>query len=230
MELLGPKLDDVHYLGVDASSAVDVARDRFVEHGHAAAFLQSDIASLPLPPGSVDVVLAEGVLHHTDAAEAAFQALVSLLRHGGRFLFYVYRRKGPIREFTDDYVREKLRALSPQEGWDALLPLTRLGQQLGEIDVTLDLPDGIPLLDVPPGPITLQRFVYWHVFKAFHHPDLDIDELNHVNYDWYAPVNASRHTPEEVRGWCASAGLAIERERVEEAGVTIVARRASASA
>ena len=46
------------------------------------------------------------------------------------------------------------------------------------MDVTLDLPDGIPLLDVPPGPITLQRFVYWHVFKAFHHPDLDIDDTD----------------------------------------------------
>ena len=28
------------------------------------------------------------------------------LKPGGRILFYVYRKKGPIREFTDDYVRE----------------------------------------------------------------------------------------------------------------------------
>ena len=227
LELLGPRLDRVQYLGVDASRAVEVARVRFEESGHAATFLRSDITRLPLSAASVDVILAEGVLHHTDDAESAFHALVPLLRDGGRFLFYVYRRKGPIREFTDDYLREKLRALSPQEAWDALLPLTRLGQQLGDMDVTLDLPDGLPLLDVPPGPITLQRFVYWHVFKAFHHPDLDVDELNHINYDWYAPANASRHTPEEVREWCASAGLAIERERVEEAGITVIATRAA---
>jgi hypothetical protein len=41
-----------------------------------------------------------------------------------RLLFYVYRRKGPIREFTDDYVRDRLKALPPEAMWKALRPLT----------------------------------------------------------------------------------------------------------
>lgn len=54
---------------------------------------------------------------------------------------------------------------------------------------------------------------------------MTLDEMNHINFDWYAPRNAHRQTPEEVRGWCGDLGLAIEHERVEDAGITIIARR-----
>jgi hypothetical protein len=49
--------------------------------------------------------------------------------------------------------------------------------------------------------------------------------MNHINFDWYAPANAFRQSPEDVRRWCADAGLEIEREVVEEAGITIVSRK-----
>jgi len=106
-----------------------------------------------------------------------------------------------------------------------MIPLSRLGKLLGELDIEIDIPERIDLLDIPAGRINLQRFVYWHVLKAFYRPDLTLDEMNHINFDWYAPKNAHRHSPEEVRGWCAALDLAIEHERVEEAGITIIARR-----
>jgi hypothetical protein len=71
----------------------------------------------------------------------------------------------------------------------------------------------------------LQRFFYWHVAKAFWRPDMTFDEMNHINYDWYAPRNAHRHTEAEVRDWCAASGLEVVRNRVEEAGITVVARK-----
>ena len=61
--------------------------------------------------------------------------------------------------------------------------------------------------------------------KAFYDPDLDLEELNHINYDWYAPANAHRQSPEEVRSWCGEAGLEIERENVQPAGITVIARK-----
>ncbi len=69
------------------------------------------------------------------------------------------------------------------------------------------------------------RYLYWHVFKAFYRPGMTLEEMNHVNFDWYAPRNAHRHTVEEVRGWCAEAGLIIERERIEDSGITAIARK-----
>ena len=47
----------------------------------------------------------------------------------------------------------------------------------------------------------------------------------HINLDWYLPANAHRHTPEEVRGWCRDADLAIEHEHVQESGITIIAKK-----
>jgi arsenite methyltransferase len=137
----------------------------------------------------------------------------------------VYRKKGPIREFTDDYLRAKLAGMPLDEAWNALRPLTELGKLLGDLDVEVDVPEAIPLLEIPAGRINLQRLFYWHVCKAFYSSDLSLEEMNHVNFDWYAPSNARRHTPEEVRQWCAVAGLETIREVVEEAGITVVARK-----
>ena len=225
LELLAPALPQARYLGIDISDAIEVARDRFDERGFPAAFIQADFCAAPLAPRSVDVVVAEGVLHHTDSTERSLKALAALLKPGGRMMIYVYRKKGPIREFTDDLIREKLAAFAPEEAWQALLPLTKLGQQLGELDIELDLAEPIALLDIPAGKIDLQRFFYWHIFKAFYRADFTLEEMHHINFDWYAPRNAHRQTPEEMRRWCAEAGLAVEHEHADEAGITMLARK-----
>jgi arsenite methyltransferase len=225
LAMLDPVLDRVRYLGADVSTAVDIAKARFAERGHSAAFIQADLQQLPLADESVDLIFSEGVLHHTDDTRAALAAVTRHLKRGGRILFYVYRKKGPVREFTDDYIRDKMQRMSPQEGWEAMMPLSKLGKALGDLDIIVDVPERIDLLDIPGGPINLQRLFYWHVFKAFYQPTMTLDEMNHINFDWYAPKNAHRHTIEEVRSWCKSLGLVIERERVEDAGITIIARR-----
>ncbi len=50
--------------------------------------------------------------------------------------------------------------------------------------------------------------------------------MNHVNFDWFRPLNCHRQTPDEVRQWCQEAGLEIERMDLQEAGITVVARHA----
>ena len=225
IELLQDRLRAIRYLGVDASTSVDVARVRFAERGLTGAFLQADFTRLPLGPNSVDVILAEGVLHHTPSTSEALFRVAEHLRPGGRLLLYVYRRKGPIREFSDDYIRARLQAMTPEEAWAALVPLTKLGQALGRLHLTVDVPEPIDLLEIPAGPIDVQRLFYWHVFKAFFHDDLGLEELNHVNYDWYAPRDAHRQTPAELRDWCAEAGLTVDRERIEDAGISMIARK-----
>lgn len=218
-------LSGLDYVGVDSSEAVDVARTRFAERGLGGLFLQSDLMHLPFAEASFDAIVSEGVLHHTDDTREALLALVRLLRPGGRMLFYVYRKKGPIREFSDDHIRNRLHEMSPARGWEAMMPLTRLGRALGELGVTVEVPEAVDLLEIPAGPISLQRLFYWHVFKAFFDPEMSLDEMNHINFDWYAPLNAHRHTVDEVRAWCGEAGLRIDREIVEPAGITVVCTR-----
>jgi SAM-dependent methyltransferase len=225
LELLGPLIPNIRYLGVDVSEAVDVAKARFQERGLSAGFLQADISDLPLAKESVDLIFSEGVLHHTNSTEGALKSLAKLLKPGGRFLFYVYKRKGPLREFTDDYVRDKLQTISPDEAWKLMEPLTQLGIALGELNAEIDIPESIELLEIPAGRVNVQRLFYWHVAKTFYRQDLTFDEMNHINFDWYAPANAHRQSIEQVRSWCKDAGLEIEREVVEDAGMTVIARK-----
>ncbi len=225
LTLFGPVMDRLRYIGSDVSTAVDIARSRFAERGLPAAFIQADLQQLPLADESVDLVFSEGVLHHTDNTRAALASIVRYLKPGGRALFYVYRKKGPVREFTDDYVRGLLQTMTPAQGWDAMMSLSKLGEALGRLNVVVDVPERVDLLDIPAGKIDIQRLFYWHVFKAFYRPEMSLDEMNHINFDWYAPKNAHRHTVDEVRTWCSDLKLVIEHERVEDAGITIIARK-----
>lgn len=225
LELFGTLIPKVRYLGVDVSSAIDVAAKRFTERGLQGTFMQADIHKPPLPINSVDLIFSEGALHHTDSTKELFLSLSRLIKKGGRFLFYVYRRKGPIREFTDDLIRDQLQAMQPQEAWEIVEPLTKLGIALGELDAEIDIPQPIQLLGIPAGRTTVQRLFYWHIAKAFYDPNLTFEETNHINFDWYAPANASRHTPQEIEEWCKECGLSIEREVVENAGITIIAKK-----
>jgi SAM-dependent methyltransferase len=184
------------------------------------------MATMPLAPASVDVMFSEGVLHHTDQPDATLRHLARALKPNGLMLFYVYARKSAVREFTDDHVRAQLAPLTDAEAWAALEPLTKLGIALGELHATVTIPDDIAVLGIPRGTYDVQRLFYWHVCKAYYRPEFTLDEMNHVNFDWFRPQNCHRQTPEEVQAWCAEAGLTIDTMRVEEAGITVVARRA----
>lgn len=225
IEYFGASLASLRYVGCDISNAVDEAAADLKAAGHDSLFIQSDLQRLPIRPSSIDAVFSEGVMHHTDSTRDAFMALARLVRPGGLFMFYVYRKKGPIREFTDDYVRQAVRNMPPQDAWDQMRALTKLGIALGKLDVQIDVPEEVKLLGIKAGKIDIQRFFYWNVLKAFYRPEMTEDEMNHINFDWYAPANAHRHTEVEIRGWCAEAGFSIRREIVEEAGITIVAKR-----
>lgn len=220
-------LKDHDYLGVDISDAVEIAKTRFKEVGCPGDFLKRSLLDLDdIPAASIDIIFSEGVLHHTDNTEQAVRYLATKLKSGGRFLFYVYAKKAVIREFTDDHIREQIRPLSDEEAWKALEPLTKLGIALGELGVELEVPEDIPYLGIKKGRLDLQRFFYWNICKLYYRPEFTLEEMTHINFDWFRPLNCHRHTPEEVKGWCETAGLSIEHINVQEAGITVVACRA----
>ncbi len=68
------------------SDAVYVAEERFKEEGLPGNFIKQDMMEFNVP---VDVIFAEGTLHHTDSTQRAVQHLADILKIGGRFIFYV---------------------------------------------------------------------------------------------------------------------------------------------
>ena len=208
------------WIGVDISEAIDVARDRLagVEGLH---FVQADVLALPFRDGTFGAAIAEGVLHHTPSTADAFASLVAVLQEGGEALTYVYRRKGPIREFADDYVRNVVAPLPPDEALERLRPLTELGRALTGVHATVTVTADVPDLGIDAGEYDLQRFVYWHLLKVFWNDAFSFEGNNLVNFDWYHPRYAHRHTEGELREWCRALGVAIDRLDVQESGFTL---------
>jgi SAM-dependent methyltransferase len=215
------------WLGADISEAVDVARDR-VGAFPGTDFVQADVLQLPFAEDTFDLIFSEGVLHHTPSTRLALHRLTRLLKVGGHFLFYVYRKKAPIREFTDDWVREAVAGLSPEEAWEALRPLTRLGQALADLRVAVDIPEDVPVLGIKAGKMDVQRFIYWNIAKLYWRDTFTFEENHHVNFDWYHPRYAHRHTPEEVLEWCREEHLTVEHIDVQESGITVRAVKSAA--
>ncbi len=212
------------WVGVDVSTAVDVARARFVSIANT-HFVQADALDLPFDDGTFGAVFSEGVLHHTPSTRAALLSAARVLASGGEMSFYVYRKKGPAREFTDDYVRAAIRDLSDEDAWEAMRGLTMLGQALASLKTTVEVPEAVPMLGIAAGPQDIQRFVYWNFVKLYWNDALSLEENVHINFDWFRPTYAHRQTAEEVRAWCEEASLDVRRFNEQESGFTVVARK-----
>lgn len=225
LAFFGELLREHDYLGVDISSSVDVAQVRFAEKGLPGDFLQCDLMHVPIPDESVDVVFSEGVLHHTDDTEAALVSLSRKLKPGGYFMFYVYAKKAPAREFTDDHIRKYIASMSDEDAWEALKPLTALGIALGELKASIKVESAVDCLGIPAGELDIQRFFYWNVCKTFYREDYTFDEMHHINFDWFRPLNCHRHTREEIEQYCLHASLEIETIDEQPSGFTVVARK-----
>lgn len=223
--LLESMFSKIRYVGTDISTAVEIAAQELGALIPESLFVQADMTNLPFFSNCFDCIVAEGTLHHTPSTKKALTALATHLRAGGIFMFYVYNKKGAIREFTDDYIRGVISKMSPEEGWKAVEPLTKLGIALGELKTEIDVPEDIPYLGITAGKVDIQRLFYYSVAKAFYGPEMTFGDMNHINFDWFAPTYAHRQTPEEVRAWCAEIGLNIEYMHVEQAGITVIARK-----
>jgi SAM-dependent methyltransferase len=208
----------------DISDAIFACQRRFGDRANV-TFVKADITRLPFADGGFDVIWSAGVLHHTPDTFQSLRALVRHLRRGGRIIFYVYVKKAPIREFVDDYLREQIAGLPPAEAWTRMEGLTRFGRQLSQIAEPLVIEQDVPDLGFAAGTYNLQRFVYYNLFKCFWNEALSFDDNVHVNFDWYHPRYAHRHTPDEVRGWLAELQLDAERFHVSDSGISVVARR-----
>lgn len=226
--LFGRHLAEHDFTGVDISDAVEVAQQRFASRGLPGAFIQADLMHIPAHLGSFDLIFSEGVLHHTDSVEEGISTLGKRLNPGGLFLFYVYSKKAPIREYSDDFVRNHISEMSNEEAWAELMPLSKLGQALGKIEASVQIEEDIPFLGIKKGVHSVQRLLYYTMLKSFYHPEYSLDQLNHINFDWFRPKNCFRHTAEEVAKFVGSAGLELKRLHEGPSGITVVCRRPEA--
>jgi arsenite methyltransferase len=211
-------------IAADISRAIDVCREHFRDRRHV-TFIQADLSRLPLPDDAVDVVWSNGVLHHTPSVFDGIKALRRHLKRSGLLIFYIYRKKAPIREFVDDFVRDRVAHLRPEDAWKRMEALTAFGRSLSAITQELCIEQDLPELGIKAGHYDVQRFLYYHVLKCYWNRDLSFEDNVHVNFDWYHPQYAHRHTPDEVHAWLAELGLREQSFRVSDSGIAVVAEK-----
>jgi ubiquinone/menaquinone biosynthesis C-methylase UbiE len=80
---------DRHVTAIDIS-ATSLARAR--KRAPSAKFVRATAMALPFCGECFDIVVSDGVIHHTPDAHAAFLESVRILRHGGYFYLGIYNR------------------------------------------------------------------------------------------------------------------------------------------
>lgn len=176
--------------------------------------------------GAFDFIYCQEVLHHTADPRRAFDNVCTLLAPGGEIAIYVYKQKAPAREFVDDFVRGRISDLSYDEALEHCRAITDLGRALSEAKLVVTVP-AVPLLGIEAGRYDVQRFLYHFFMKCYWNPDMSHDENVAVNYDWYHPQLATRHTLEEVEAWFAANRLEVVHRFVDFYGITMRGRRAA---
>lgn len=205
-------------LGLDFAAA-DVARQNLAGL-EGVRVEQKDLLGDLDDLGHFDLIYCQEVLHHTGDARKAFLNLCQRLEEKGEIAIYVYKKKAPLREYADDYIREQISGLPYEEALESMKAVTELGRTLSELNVKVNIPE-VKVLGIEAGEYDVQRFLYHFFLKCFWNPALSFEDNAAINYDWYHPQLCTRHTLEEVESWFSEAGLKIIHRYVDYYGITV---------
>ena len=174
-------------IAVDLSESVRKAKQltQGLENVH---IMQGDMMELPLRRELFDFIYSIGVLHHTPDTRRAFFHLVPFLKPGGTLAVWVYRRRHPIFEILNSF----LRALT-----------TRLPHSVLHYICFAAIPLGLVKH------WSLQRTSTAWISRLIppmsSHPNKTIRICD--TFDWYSPKYQWHHKVGEVKGWFQEAGF-----------------------
>jgi len=212
-----PKAD---VFAIDASESVVFAYKKYGKTSNI-HFLQADIQKLPFKKGFFDFICSDQVLHHTKDTRSSFKILTKLLAKKGLISIYVYKIKGPAREFADNFIRESTVKMTEQQCIDFSKDMALLGKNLSKIKKTITIPRDIPVLQIKAGTYDIQRFIYWNFLKCWWSKEVPFEQSVATNFDWYFPEYAYRHNPKEVKKWFKDSKLKIVHFNEIESGISL---------
>ncbi len=166
--------------GADHSSAVEKA-SRLCAHQPHVHFVQADLKQLPFEPESFDFVFSIGVMHHDADTRRVFDAVARMVKPGGQYAVWLYRRNQWWQEGINNFLRRRTTRWSPR----ALERWSRFGACLGAIPVVNR---------------TLNKVINFSAHPVRENRVCD-------TFDWYAPQYQHHHTVDELEGWFRDAGF-----------------------
>lgn len=209
-------------VGADLTAA-PVATKNLANYPNVTVFQKNLLENLS-DLGKFNFIYCQEVLHHTSDPKRGFMNLVDLLDEKGELAIYVYKKKAPVREFVDDFIREKIARLNYKDAVKSMQSITEFGKQLSTLKVRVRVPE-LELLEIPAGEYEIQRLFYHFFVKCFWNDELSFDDNVAINYDWYHPSLCSRHTMPEVLSWFDEAKLDVVHQYEDFYGITIRGKR-----
>lgn len=166
--------------GADHTQAVDKAAElcRDFPQAH---FVQADLKQLPFAEGSFDFVFSIGVMHHDVNTRAVFDAVARMVKPGGRYAVWLYRRNQAWQEAINNWLRAHAARMSANQ----LEKWCEWGAWYG----------GLPVVRQ-----TLNKIVNFSAHPCKENRVCD-------TFDWYAPQYQHHHTVEELQQWFRDAGF-----------------------
>ena len=166
--------------GADHTRAVDKA-SQLCGHLPNVHFVQADLKHLPFEPASFDLVFSIGVMHHDADTRSVFDAVAKMVKPGGRYAVWLYRRN----QWWQEILNSGLRVITTRLPSSVLMPFCHVGAIFG----------GLPVVNK-----SLNKIIN---FSA--HPNYE----NRVcdTFDWWAPKYQHHHTVEELSVWFHEAGF-----------------------
>jgi len=215
---------DAQVFAIDASASIDFANKKYgdISNIH---FIQADLRQLPFKRKFFDFICSDQVLHHTKDTETSFKYLTKFLQKNGQISIYVYNKKAPMREYADTYIREFTTNMTEKECIEFSKDMTYLGKALHDLKKKITIKRDIPVLQIKAGTYDVQRFIYWYFLKCFWAEDGNFERSVGVNYDWYFPKFAYRHTPDEVRKWFKDIKIRINHFKEIESGISVSGKK-----
>ena len=205
---------------IDASESVIFAYKKYgkLPNVH---FIQTDIRKLPFKKNFFDFICSDQVLHHTKDTQSSFKYLTKFLQKSGAISIYVYKKKAPIREFSDDHIRKFAIDMTEKECMKLSKDMALLGKSLSKLNKKIRIDSDIPVLGIKAGVYDVQRFIYWNFLKCWYSKDVPFEQSIATNFDWYFPKYAYRHTPKEVKKWFNDVHLKIIHFNEIESGINV---------
>jgi ubiquinone/menaquinone biosynthesis C-methylase UbiE len=209
---------------IDASESIDFAFKKYGKKSNL-HLIKADLRKLPFKKKFFNYILSDQVLHHTKNTKTSFKYLTKFLNRGGIISIYVYNKKAPVREFTDDHIRETTVNMSFDDCMKFSKDVAILGKSLSKLNKKITIPKDIPVLGIKSGTYDVQRFIYWHFLKCFWDESDNFERSVGVNFDWYSPKFAFRHTPMEVKKWYKESKLKIIHFNEIESGINVTGQK-----
>ena len=152
--------------------------------------VNGDNLNLPFRSGCADLVISNGVIHHTPDAKASFMELARVTRPGGTLVVSVYDRRS--------WYYYVWRYLGGAVRW--------LQRRIGDAGLRVTLFPFFHVALLVFLPLATRRWLFVPVASSWN-----------LFHDQFTTPQCSFHTFEELRGWAREAGLVCEEERKEAA-------------